>query len=171
MPKTLCKISIFLIFISIVTYTCSHRTYDYSVPDFTLPDIYGRNVRLYRVLEDNSVMIVLWTLWSRFSIVELDAFLPYADELNAMNIKVLAISQDGQLSLPNVKPFAEDHEWPEAYIVLCDTARVMCDLYEIVALPTTIVIDQDGEIVFTLSGYEYGEASIVMDTLRVIFCD
>ena len=158
----------FFIFLLIIT-ACSHH-HNYEAPDFTLPDIYGNNIRLYDYLDRGPVVIIPWALWCKICIKELDALKPYTDDLHfSMGAYFFAISQDKPRAIDQVKPFAESHEWIPHYLVLLDTANIIRDLYDIQAMPSTIAIDQDGKIVFRWLGYRPGDEDSIADKLRDLF--
>jgi len=147
---------------------CSNKESHYSVPDFTLTDIFGNDVNLYTILRKGPVLIVCWTLWAKMGIEELDALLSYNNELDSMDITVLAISEDSRSSVPSILPFATEHKWICYYRILLDTTRTFANLYNIQAIPTTIAIDRKGEIFFNYLGYKPDDEKFIIDTLRAV---
>ena len=158
-----------LVALLILFLTCSHH-HNYEAPDFTLPDIYGNNIRLYDYLDCGPVVIIPWALWCKICIKELDTLKAYTDDLHSSKgFYFFAISQDKPQAIDQVKPFAESHEWIPHYLVLLDTANIIRDLYNIQAMPSTIAIDQDGKIVFRWIGYKTGDEDSIADKLRDLF--
>ena len=158
-------ITIFILFVS-----CGRSHEGFEAPDFTLPDIYGNNIRLYDCLDRGPVVIIPWALWCKICIKELDALKPYTDDLHSSTgVYFYAISQDKPRAIDQVKPFAESHEWIPHYLVLLDTANIIRDLYDIQAMPSTISIDQDGKIVFRWQGYHPGDELLITDSLKALF--
>jgi len=163
------KQKILLLALLLLFLTCSHH-HNYEVPDFTLPEIYGNNIRLYDYLDRGPVVIIPWALWCKMCIKELDTLKAYTDDLHSSKgFYFFAISQDKSRASPSVKLFAIDHEWILHYLVLLDTANIIRGLYDIQAIPTTIAIDQDGKIVFRWQGYRPGDEDIIADSLRNLF--
>jgi peroxiredoxin len=133
-------------------------------PSFTLEDVDGEVVDLDALLEKGPVLISFWALWCKMCIKELDALRPFAEEFETRNITLLAISQDKTRSVPKVKPFATSHKW--AYSVVLDPENTMRELYNVQAMPTFFIIDQNKDIVFTHQGYKPGDEELIMAKVR-----
>jgi cytochrome c biogenesis protein CcmG/thiol:disulfide interchange protein DsbE len=136
-------------------------------PSFTLEDVDGNVVNLDSLLTKGPVMMSFWALWCKMCIKELDALKPYAEEFDSLNITLLALSQDKTRSVPKVKPFATSHKW--SYQVVLDPENMMRDLYNVQAMPTFFIIDQNKKIVFTHQGYKPGDEEIIIAKVRELF--
>jgi peroxiredoxin len=136
-------------------------------PGFTLEDVDGNTVNLDSLLTKGPVMMSFWALWCKMCIKELDALRPYAEEFDSLNITLLALSQDKTRSVPKVKPFATSHKW--TYSVVLDPENMMRDLYNVQAMPTFFIIDQNKKIVFTHQGYKPGDEEIIVARVRELF--
>lgn len=148
--------------------TCASK-HEYDVPNLHLEDVDGNPVILHELLDDGPVFICLWALWCKMCIMELDALKPYYAEIDSMGIHFLAISQDRERSIPQVKPFAMSHDWE--YLIVLDPDNIVRDSFDIYAMPTCFAIDQKSDIVFTYMGYKSGDEVIIVDTLRYLFGD
>lgn len=148
--------------------TCAKRNKP-SCPNFYLVDVDGNPVVLHSLLANGPVFMCVWALWCMPSIQELDALNPYYDELASTGLQLLAISQDAERNIPAVKPFVESHGWK--FRIVLDPDNVVRDLFDLVALPTCFAINREGDIVFSYIGYKSGDDSIIVDTLRALFCD
>lgn len=136
-------------------------------PSFTLEDVDGKIVNLDSLLLKGPVMMSFWALWCKMCIKELDALKPYAEEFDSLNITLLAISQDKTRSVPKVKPFATSHKW--TYQVVLDPENMMRDLYNVQAMPTFFIIDQNKKIIFTHQGYKPGDEAIIIAKVRELY--
>jgi cytochrome c biogenesis protein CcmG/thiol:disulfide interchange protein DsbE len=136
-------------------------------PSFTLEDVDGNAINLDSLLTKGPVLMSFWALWCKMCIKELDALKPYADEFDSLNITLLAISQDKTRSVPKVKPFATSHKW--AYQVVLDPENVMRELYNVQAMPTFFIIDQNKQIVFTHQGYKPGDEEVIITKVRELY--
>lgn len=136
-------------------------------PSFTLEDVDGNTVHLDSLLTEGPVLISFWALWCKMCIKELDALRPYAAEFDSLNITLLAISQDKTRSVPKVKPFATSHKWE--YQVVLDPENVMRGLYNVQAMPTFFIIDQNKKIVFTHQGYKPGDEELIIAKVRELY--
>lgn len=136
-------------------------------PGFTLEDVDGNAVILDSLLTKGPVMLSFWALWCKMCIKELDALKPYAAEFDSLNITLLALSQDKARSVPKVKPFALSHKWP--YVIVLDPENMMRSLYNVQAMPTFFIIDQNKKIVFTHQGYKTGDEAKIVAKVRELY--
>jgi cytochrome c biogenesis protein CcmG/thiol:disulfide interchange protein DsbE len=140
-----------------------------AAPGFMLADIDGNTVCLDSLLTDGPVFMSFWALWCKMCIKELDALKPYHDEFDSLGVHMLAISVDQARSVPKVKPFALSHKWK--YVVVLDPDDILRDLYHVQAMPSSFIINQDKEIVFTHMGYKPGDEAIIVETIRDMFSE
>lgn len=138
-----------------------------SAPAFTLEDVDGNTVILDSLLTNGPVLMSFWALWCKMCIKELDALRPYAGEFDSLNITLLAISQDKSRAVPKVKPFAASHNW--TYTVVLDPENTMRNKYNVQAMPTFFIIDQNKLIVFTHQGYKPGDEELIVAKIRELY--
>ena len=135
--------------------------------DFELLDINDNYVSLDSLVAHGPVLMAFWSLSCQMCIKELDALRPFSDEMDSLGVTVLAVSQDKARSVPKVKPFAASHKWN--YLVVLDPESMMRDLYHVQAMPTSFIIDQDKNIIFTHQGYKPGDEELIIQTIRDLF--
>jgi len=160
------KATLILIIFLIIS-VCSIDVAAPRAPNFFLFNVDGNPVILDSLLSIGPVVICMWALWCKMSIKEIDALNVYYEEFRDMGLHVLAISQDRERSIPYVKPFVIEHGW--RYIVVLDPDNIIRELYNVQAIPTTYIIEQDGSIVVTHLGYKPGDEVTIVDTLRYLF--
>ncbi|HEX7320898.1 MAG TPA: TlpA disulfide reductase family protein [bacterium] len=160
------KLLIILLFASVVVmYAAETEVVD--APDFSLQDVDGNPVILDSLLAKGPVFMSFWALWCKMCIKELDAMIPYFDEFDSLGVNLLAISQDKAQSVPKVKPFALSHKWE--YVVVLDPENVMRDLFNVQAMPSSFIINQDKKIVFVHQGYKMGDEKKIVEKMRELF--
>lgn len=137
-----------------------------TAPDFTLQDVDGNTVCLDSLLKKGPVFMSFWALWCKMCIKELDALKPYYDEFDSLGLQMLAISQDKARAVPKVKPFALSHKWK--YIVVLDPDNILRELYNVQAMPTSFIINQEKKIVFVHQGYKPGDEEIIVEKVRCL---
>ena len=159
--------SILLIIFIFWSYHCSSTQPQYDCPNFTLRDIDGNVVEFHKLLKEGPVFIAVWALWCKMTIRSLDSLNPYCAEFDSYGLHMLAISQDKLRSIPEVKPFVEQHEWE--FTVLLYPENKIREMFDIQAFPTYFVYDQNGELMFKHIGYKPGDEQIIIDTLRALY--
>jgi peroxiredoxin len=134
-----------------------------NAPDFTLEDIDGNTVCLDSLVAKGPVLMSFWALWCNACVKELEALKHYDGLFDYLNVNILAISQDKARSIPKVRPFVSSHKWN--YIIALDPENNMRELYNVQAMPTTFIINQDKKIVFTHQGYRKGDEEKITDKI------
>lgn len=126
-------------------------TLEGTAPDFTLKSKQGKNIRL----EDqrgNVVMLNFWASWCGPCRQEM----PLMDEIfkkyEKFGFTILAVNVDEDSADAN--RFLDDV--PVSFPVLYDNESRISELYNVDAMPTTIMIDRDGNKRFLHRGYKEG---------------
>lgn len=138
-------------------------------PDFELFDIDDNVLSLDSLVARGPLLMAFWSLSCKMCIKELDAMRPFFDEMDSLNVTILAVSQDKARSIPKVKPFVSSHNWH--YTVVLDPENMMRDLYHVQAMPTSFIIDENKNIIFTHQGYKPGDEELIVNTIRGLFSE
>ncbi len=117
-------------------------------PDFVLPTLAGDSLRLSE-LRGQIVVVNFWATWCAPCLEEIPELIALHDELNPHGLTVLgvAIDEEGEVL---VRPFAE--RLGITYPVLLDDGAVAEAFGGVWALPTTYVIDPEGQIMQRVIG-------------------
>ncbi|NKB62644.1 MAG: redoxin domain-containing protein [Gammaproteobacteria bacterium] len=118
-------------------------------PDLSLEDNQGEVVRLEDYL-DQVVMVSFWATWCPPCIEEFPSQQKLKEANKNQNFEVLAVNL-GQ-SKSDIDHFLFSLESPVNFPILLDTDSVAAKEWKIRALPTTILIDKNGNEVFRVNG-------------------
>ena len=121
----------------------------FPAPNFTLPDLNGKNVELKRITAKSPVTLVnFWATWCPPCRAEIPELVKFYRKYSAKGVTVLAINLKDQ---PGVaKNFAAKAGMK--FTVLTDTTGKIGDLYQIFSIPSTFIIDQKGTIRAVIKG-------------------
>ena len=126
-----------------------------SAPNFKLKDLGGKEFDLNKTLTSGPVLIDFWATWCQPCIKAL----PILQEIESMyaskGLTVVGINEDGPRNLPKVRPFLRSHKLE--FRVLLDLNSSVMNAYRLNSIPTTILIDKTGEIVYFHQGYKPGD--------------
>jgi len=112
-------------------------------PDFTLEDSEGREVSLSDY-QGKVVLLNFWATWCGPCKIEMPWFVEFQRKYKDQGFSVLAVSLDEE-GWDVVKPFIDDMELN--FPVLLGDDQMADEFGGIMALPTTLIIDKEGQIV------------------------
>ncbi len=148
------SIQTFMLCAAFVSMTCfaGTQSLDKTASDFTLPSNLGKNIRL-NDLRGQVVMLNFWASWCgpcRQEMPLLDAL--YA-RYNPAGFTLLGI---------NVEPDPKSAEKllkdiPVSFPILYDTTSKVSKAYGVDAMPTTVLVDCDGQARYIHRGYKSGD--------------
>jgi len=132
-------------------------------PDFTLTDANGQSVTLSD-LRGQVVMINFWASWCGPCREEMPLLEQIYQRYEPLGFTLLGINveenpADGQAFLK---------ERPVTFKVLYDPENGISKLYDVVAMPSTVLIDRKGNIRFLHYGYKPGYENDYQDQIRTL---
>lgn len=126
-----------------------------AAPDFQLKDIQSKPVRLSTVNQGKGVVMNFWATWCIPCRDEMSALTSLYDHYSEQSISFLAVSVDDQKSAAKVRPYVKSRQYP--FTILLDTDNAVKRLYQVNVIPTTVLIDSNGKIVWFHTGYRKGD--------------
>jgi peroxiredoxin len=132
-------------------------------PDFTLKSRSGENIRLSE-LRGNVVMVNFWASWCGPCRQEMplldDLYQEYRDYgFELLGINVDENQADAERMLERI---------PVSFPVLFDPESTVSKEYGVDAMPSTLLIDRDGNARYLHRGYRPGEEEIYAEKLRAL---
>ncbi len=132
-------------------------------PDFTLNDADGNAVSLGD-LKGQVVMINFWASWCGPCRQEMPLLEQIHRKYEPLGFTLLGVnveenSADGQA-------FLKDR--PVSFPVLYDPENGVSQLYDVVAMPSTVLIDRRGNVRYLHHGYKPGYENEYMDQIRAL---
>ena len=117
-------------------------------PDFTLPGLDGKMVRLADY-KGKVVLLNIWATWCPPCVEEMPSMEELYQKLKAEGFEILAVSMDIS-GAQAVRPFMEKHKLN--FPALTDTEGAVKSLYQTTGVPESFIIDKDGIIVEKVIG-------------------
>ena len=135
-------------------------------PSVTLKDINGKTVDTATLQNDGKPFIIsFFATWCKPCNRELKAISEvYADWQDETGVKVIAISIDQAQNVAKVKPLVDGYGWE--YEVLLDPNSDFKRAMGVNMIPAVFIIDGDGKIAESRSGYTDGSESHLIDKVR-----
>jgi peroxiredoxin len=120
--------------------------------DFTLPSRDGTNQRLAEQ-RGNIVLVNFWASWCGPCREELPEMEKLQEKYQDLGFTVLAVNVDDRPELADV--LLNDIE--VTFPVLYDSEGKVSELYDVSAMPTTVIVDRHGMARLTHKGYKSGD--------------
>ncbi len=132
-----------------------------AAPDFSLKSSSGENLRLSEYRGD-VVMINFWATWCGPCRQEM----PLLDELYARYERVgfsllgVNIDDDSRRAMRMIDELGVN------FPVLFDARKEVSELYEVEAMPVTVLVDREGNVRYVHHGYQPGYEDTYLDQIR-----
>ena len=139
----------------------SAGTVDAPAPDFTLKSDSGANLKLSE-LRGEVVLINFWASWCGPCRQEMPLLSELHDKYKDMGFTVLGVNVE-ENSAPARKLL---RDMPVSFPVLFDHDSTVSKQYDVIAMPSTILVDRDGNMRYLHQGYKPGEEAIYLDKVR-----
>lgn len=120
-------------------------------PDFTLPSLDGPNLRLNEQ-RGQVVMINFWATWCGPCREEMPHLARLYDKYRPSGFTVFAVNIDEEPQ----KAAKLARQLGMRFPVLLDTDKKVSRLYDLSAMPSTVLIDRDGRVRYLHRGYRNG---------------
>jgi peroxiredoxin len=117
-------------------------------PDFSLPDSHGNRQRL-SMFRGRVVLLNFWATWCAPCQAEMPALERFYQTYRERGLTVLAVSSDRQGGTA-VAPFLEQHNL--SFTALLDSTGEVTRMYGVSSLPTTYLLDRQGQLVTVATG-------------------
>ncbi|WP_258359624.1 redoxin family protein [Moorella sulfitireducens] len=112
-------------------------------PEFTLTDLDGNEVGLAN-FKGQVVVLNFWATWCPYCVAEMEELDAAAGRLAARGVKVLAINIMQRETIAGIQEFLGKKE--HNYLVLLDHDSRVARSYGVGGIPTTFIIDRQGQI-------------------------
>jgi cytochrome c biogenesis protein CcmG/thiol:disulfide interchange protein DsbE len=128
-----------------------------TLPAVSVKDLNGQNVNFAEFASNGQITIVsFWATWCKPCLVELTNIdNVYEEWQKKYNVRLIAVSVDDSRTAPKVKPLVTSKNW--TYDFLIDANSDLRRALNVTNPPTTFLLDKNGKIVFTHTGYLEGD--------------
>jgi peroxiredoxin len=121
-------------------------------PDFTLKSLSGENLKLSE-MAGNVVLINFWASWCGPCREEMPLLNALHSKYEPLGFTVLGVNVEEDVN--GAKGFLKN--FPVDFPVLLDNTNKVSKQYEVIAMPTTVVVDRDGNVRYLHQGYKSGD--------------
>ncbi|MCK5347011.1 MAG: TlpA family protein disulfide reductase [Candidatus Heimdallarchaeota archaeon] len=159
-------ITLILILIFSVVLTAQEKT-DQDIKkaqNFFLEDLDGDFVELDEITGEGPILLSFWATWCKPCIEEMKELNRIYEEYKSEGFNLVAISIDSEKSVSRVKPFIKSKNYD--FTVLFDTNSEVARIYYAQAVPYTVLLDENGSIVYSHMGYKKGDEIVIENLIK-----
>ncbi len=156
-------VQIAIVMLFAVPYTAQGVSSTEAAPDFTLKSLNGENLRLeeYR---GQVVLINFWASWCGPCRQEMPVLDRIHQRYEETGFSVLGVNvEEDSVAARKV---AEKSE--VTFPVLLDNEQLVSRLYDLKAMPSTVVVDRDGNVRYVHKGYKPGDESKYVEVVKAL---
>lgn len=110
------------------------------------------------------VLLDIWASWCGPCKKEMPFLIETDKKYNAQDLVVLAVNIDKNIE--NVRKFISELETPPAFAVILDNEGAIPALFKIKGMPTTILIDRNGVICYSHTGFKPEKEDEYLEQIR-----
>lgn len=132
-------------------------------PAFSLPDVSGSMISL-EDYQGQVVLINFWASWCGPCRQEMPLLEALHQRYAPLGFTMIGINVEEDSSLAD--GFLRDT--PVTFPILYDRENVVSKTYDVIAMPTTIIVDRAGEIRYVHHGYKPGYENDYQDQVRTL---
>ena len=159
-------ITLILILIFSVVLTAQEKT-DQDIKkaqNFFLEDLDGDFVELDEITGEGPILLSFWATWCKPCIEEMKELNRIYEEYKSEGFNLVAISIDSEKSVSRVKPFIKSKNYD--FTVLFDTNSEVARIYYAQIVPYTVLLDENGSIVYSHMGYKKGDEIVIENLIK-----
>ena len=149
---SLTRIALFAVICIFVWPVSQAATVSGAAPNFTLKSLSGKNIKLSE-LTGNVVLLNFWATWCGPCRQEMPLLNAIHKKYEALGFTVLGVNVEEQSD--SARSYIKDS--PVDFPILLDSSNKVSKLFNVVAMPTTVVIGRDGNMRFLHQGYKPGD--------------
>ena len=126
-----------------------------TIPNVRLKMLDGNYAKLYDFLKDGPMIIDFWATWCEPCKKQMNYLNNFHNHFSESGFKVLAINTDTPKSMSQVKSFDKSKKF--AFMVAVDPNSQVMKKMGVKLMPTTILLDKNGSIIYRHQGYLPGD--------------
>ena len=134
-----------------------------NAPDFTLPSRGGEAVTLSE-LKGQVVMINFWATWCGPCRQEMPLLEEMYARYNRMGFTLLGVNVEEDSRGAD----AYLRETPVSFPILFDNDNEVSKLYDVIAMPSTVILDKEGNVRYLHKGYKPGYENEYLSQIRTL---
>lgn len=131
----------------------------------TLKTLDGKDISLSD-LQGNVLFVNFWATWCGPCRAEMPSMAALFDKLSTPDLGMVAISDEDSKT---VREFLENSPYP--FDVWLDPENILAERFDILAIPTTLIIDKQGRLVLRHTGIQQWDSPDMIERIRQLLSE
>ena len=137
------------------------------IPDLEIKMLSGEKTTIYKLLEDGPLLIDFWATWCAPCKKAMVHYEKMQRQYKDQGFKIIAVNQDTPKSFSKVKSYIRSKKY--SFLVGLDPNKKIGRKLNVVLLPTLILLDINGVVVWRHQGFIPGdEKEIELQILNIL---
>lgn len=121
-------------------------------PAFRIKDVEGKTLELEKLLAKGPVLLDFWATWCKPCHAAIPELESWREAYGERGLTIIGVSVDGPRNYAKVRPFMK--RMSIRYPIAIDEDGKLQQRYQVLGLPTAILIDREGRIASTRIGFD-----------------
>ena len=131
-----------------------------------LRDLSGKKVDLSGLHREGPLVIDFWALWCLPCLKQLPELQRIWDQYSDRGLSFVAVNEDSPSDQAKVRPYVKKQRY--RFPVLLDEDKDLWYQFKVLTLPTTVLLNRDGEIVYSHTGYKPGDEAELIEQIELL---
>ena len=126
----------------------------------------GNKTSIEELLNKGPLVVQFWAIWCSPCKKEMYYLDKIQEKYKESGVNIVCVNTDNLKSIPKAKAFVRQKKYN--FLVALDPSAEIFKKLNASVMPTTLIFDQDGQIIFSKEGYINGDEKKVEEKLRSI---
>ena len=153
----------FLLLILSVVYT---QNTEKKYPNINFDLFNGKKISIHELINSGPLVIQFWAIWCSPCKKEMYYLDKIQDKYKDSGVNVICINTDNLKSVPKAKAYVRQKKYD--LLIAADPSSQIFKKLNASVMPTTLIMDKNGQIVFTKEGYMGGDEKKVEAVLKLL---
>jgi len=131
---------------------------------FSLRNLDGELLHSDNIFGKGPVILDFWATWCKPCLKNLPNLEKLYEKYENKGVQVYGINEDGPRSLAKVEPLV--NSLGITFPIILDENRELVRKYKVSGFPTTILIDKNKNIVYSIQGYRPGDEKVLQQKIK-----
>ena len=141
-------------------------SYNQQFPDFYIKNIDNQNIKIIEIKGSTLTILDFWATLCKPCVNSIPKLQAISEKYKEKGVQFIGVNLDSPRKMAKVKPFS--NSIGINYPVIFDSNQELTNEYSITAIPTLIILDSNGNVLYTHEGFAIGDEKEIEKLLQGI---